>query len=57
MSDATNSPEKHKISLLEVQTIIYKLLYAAGIRNHKDKKTRLGDKINVKLHTDSLENS
>ena len=44
ISDATDLPKEHKISTLEVQTIIYKLLYAAGIRNHKDKKTRLGDR-------------
>ena len=41
---ATDPPEAHKTTEWNTQDIIYRLVYAAGIRNHVDKKTKVGFK-------------
>jgi len=43
-SDATDPPQKHKVTNANIQAIIWKLIYDSGIRNLEDKKTRLGDR-------------
>jgi|SRR5215207_2532025 len=44
ISDATDPPHKHKITMRNLESIIYRLIYDAGIRNYDEKKGRLGDR-------------
>jgi integrase len=41
-SRPNDPPEKHKISLTNLETTLYRLIYDAGIRNYQDKKKRNG---------------
>jgi hypothetical protein len=43
-SDATDPPHKHKVSMKNIESMIYKLIYESGIRNYNEKKARLGDR-------------
>jgi hypothetical protein len=43
-SDATDPPHKHKVSMKNLESMIYKLIYESGIRNYNEKKARLGDR-------------
>ncbi|HKI07027.1 MAG TPA: site-specific integrase [Nitrososphaeraceae archaeon] len=52
ISDARDPPEKHKITMRNLESIVYRLIYDAGIRNYDEKKTRLGDRhINMASHS------
>jgi integrase len=44
VSDASDPPEKHKVSDADIEHIIYQLVYDSGIRNREDKVRRLGDR-------------
>ena len=44
VSDATDPPQKHKTSMRNLESIIYRLIYDSGIRNYDEKKARLGDR-------------
>jgi integrase len=52
ISDARDPPEKHKITMRNLESIIYRLIYHAGIRQNSNKKSRLGDRhINMASHS------
>jgi integrase len=52
ISDARDPPEKHKITMRNLESIIYRLIYHAGIRQNSNKKARLGDRhINMASHS------
>lgn len=44
ISDATDPPHKHKVSMKNVESMIYRLIYESGIRSYDERKTRLGDR-------------
>jgi integrase len=52
ISDARDPPEKHKITMRNLESIIYRLIYDSGIREHDKKKSRLGDRhVNMASHS------
>jgi integrase len=52
ISDANDPPEKHKMTMRSLESIIYRLIYHAGIRQNDNKKARLGDRhINMASHS------
>jgi integrase len=44
ISDASDPPEKHKVSNGDIEHMIYQLIYDSGTRNLDDKVRRLGDR-------------
>jgi integrase len=44
VSDASDPPEKHKVSDADIEHMIYQLVYDSGIRNREDRVKRLGDR-------------
>jgi integrase len=44
VSDASDPPEKHKVSDADIEHMIYQLIYDSGIRNRENKVKRLGDR-------------
>ncbi len=44
ISDANDPPEKHKVTDADIETVLYRLIYDAGIRSLEDRKKRLGDR-------------
>jgi hypothetical protein len=52
ISDANDPPQKHKTTMRNLESIIYRLIYDSGIRDYAEKKTRLGDRhINMAAHS------
>jgi integrase len=52
ISDARDPPEKHKVTMRNLESIIYRLIYHAGIRQNNNKKARLGDRhVNMASHS------
>jgi integrase len=52
ISDANDPPEKHKMTMRSLESIIYRLIYHAGIRQNDNKKARLGDRhVNMASHS------
>ena len=52
ISDASDPPDKHKMTMRSLESIIYRLIYHAGIRHNEGKKARLGDRhINMASHS------
>ena len=44
ISDASDPPEKHKVSDWDIQNMLYQLLYDCGIRNPENKMKHMGDR-------------
>jgi integrase len=44
VSDASDPPEKHRVSDSDIEHMIYQLVYDSGIRNREDRVKRLGDR-------------
>jgi integrase len=44
VSDASDPPEKHKVSDADIEYMIYQLVYDSGIRTREEKVKRLGDR-------------
>jgi integrase len=52
ISDATDPPEKHKIALRSLESVVYRCLYRAGIRTWNERKKRVGDRhVNMAAHS------
>lgn len=48
-SSSNNPPTKQKVTEGAIQTMLYHLVYDAGVRDYNEKKTRLGDRHDIML--------